>query len=917
MDEPELASRLRDFAAFRAEHLDGDEKGEAQVFLDRLFQAFGHQGVRQAGATLERRVRRGRSGTIAFADLVWKPRVVIEMKRAGARLADAYQQAFEYWLHLVPDRPNYVVLCNFDEFWIYDLNRQLDDPIDTVLLTDLPKRWEALAFLLPEPVAPIFQNDLVAVTREAAATIARVINSIIDRGIDRSIAQRFAMQALMAMFAEDIQLLPTHLFTRAVEDAVEGGSSYDLVFGLFREMNTPGRTAGGRYEGTPYFNGGLFAQIDPFELEADELNDLHEASSANDWAAVRPEVFGTLFEQSMGSDERHAYGAHFTSATDIQRVVIPTIVRPWRARIDAATTLRELGRVEQDLLSYRVLDPACGCGNFLYVAFRELKKLERSLHDKRRELSKRAAREQTAMLSLVTPSQFFGIDVNDFAIQIARLTMMLGKELAVVELGDESDPLPLTDMSDNIVTADALFDPWPNADAIIGNPPYLGRRRLIEERGAAYAAELRERYPDIGGVSDYVAYWFRLAQDRLPEGGRAGLVGTNTIRQTDTRKVSLDYITDHDGTIVDAWSSIPWSGDAVVHVSIVNWVKGESSESRVLWLNDGNLRLELPEITGSLSPDLDLRAAVDLPSNKRPKVFFQGQTPGHTAGFVLTTEEADELRRADDKSASVLYPYIVGDELLHDGSPGRWIIDFATDDPIEAEAQAPRAFQRLRELVLPDREAAADREAEANAQVIAEQPNARVNWHHRNFLRRWWKHSYRREELLAAIAPLDRYIVISRVASEARRPVFVFAPTDWRPSDALQCFAWDDDFHLGVLQSSLHEAWFRARCSTLKSDLRYTSKTVFNSFPWPERPADDHVEAVASAAGEVSRLRDHYSSLGRSLAQQYATLQEPGTNPLRDAHTLLDQAVMTLYGFDADTNVLAQLLALNLDLAPR
>lgn len=909
-----LSERLREFVEFRQNSLEGDEKGEAQVFLDRLFQAFGHGGIHEAGGKLEKRVRKGKSGSVSFADLVWKPRVVIEMKKAGARLSDAYQQAFEYWLHLVPDRPHYVVLCNFDEFWIYDLNLQLDDPVDTVKLSDLPKRWEALAFLLPEPLAPVFQNDRVAVTREAAATVARVVNALIERGIERHDAQVFTMQSVMAMFAEDIGLLPTHLFTRAIVDSIEGGSAYDLIFGLFREMNTPGRTAAGRYKDTPYFNGGLFAATSPFDLTADELDALHEAAAGHDWSDVRPEIFGTLFEQSMGADERHAFGAHFTSGADIQRIVFPTIVRPWRDRIDKASTLKELGRVEQDLLSYRVLDPACGCGNFLYVAFRELKKLEREIHDKRRKLSPRAAREGTAVMSLVTPSQFYGIDVNPFAVEIARLTMMLGKELAVVELGDESDPLPLTDLSSNIVTGDALFMDWPSADAIVGNPPYLGRRRLVEERGAEYTSRLNEVFPDVGGVSDYVSYWFRLAQDRLPEGGRAGLVGTNTIRQSDTRKVSLDYVVDNGGTIVDAWSSLPWSGDAAVHVSIVNWVNGDTDQPRVLWMDRGNLRVEVPEITGSLSPTLDLRAARDLPANKRPKVFFQGQTPGHTLGFVLSVAEANDLRQRDPGSSTVILPYIIGDDLLHTGRPERFVIDFATSDPIEAEASAPLAFDRLRQLVLPDRQAAADKEAAANAVAQAANPNARVNWHHRNFLSRWWMHSYRREELLRSLEGKERFIVVSRVASELRKPVFEFVPTAWRPSDAVQCFAWDDEYHLGVLQSSLHEAWFRERCSTLKSDLRYTSKTVFNSFPWPQNPSGAAVADVEAATTAIVELRTKYSNLGRSLAQQYATLRDPGSNPLRDAHTALDAAVINLYGFDPADDLLSQLLALNLTL---
>lgn len=912
-----LREGLAEFVRFRNEHLSGDEKGEAQVFLDRLFRAFGHGGVIEAGGKLEMRVAKRSHGGTAFADLVWRPRILLEMKRSGQNLAKHYPQAFEYWIDLVPARPQYVVLCNFDEFWIYDLNRQLDDPLDRIHLADLPRRWEVLGFLLPDPVEPVFQNDVVAVTRDAAATVVRVTNSLIDRGIERPTAQRFAMQILMAMFAEDVGLLPGHSYTRALEDSAERGTSaYDVLFGLFREMNTPGITPAGRYAGTPYFNGGLFREIAAFDLRADELLALRHAAGF-DWTEVRPEIFGTLFEQSLGKDERHAFGAHFTSGADIQRVILPTIVRPWRERIDAASTLRELGAVETDLLSFRVLDPACGCGNFLYIAYRELRRLEKRLIEKRSSLSKRSRAGGSGVLAFVGANQFYGIDINPFAVEIAKVTLMLARHLAARELGDERQTLPLDDLDTNFVSDDALFTEWPSFDACIGNPPYLGRRRLIEERGASYASRLSERFPDVGGVSDYVVYWFRLAHDRLPPGGRAGLVGTNSIRETASRRASLDYIVDHEGTIVDAWSSLRWSGDANVHVSIVNWVKGDVGGERVLWLDEGDRRAVLPVIPGSLRESLDLRTAFDLRTNMVPKVCFQGQTPGHTKGFVLTSAEADTLRRRDPASAAVLYPYIAGEELLHAGRPSRWIIDFDVEDAMTAKSVAPGAYERLHKFVLPDRKARAEREAAGNDQALAHNPSARVNWHHRNFLHRWWQHSYRREDFLDALEPLDRYITVSRVASTLRLPVFVFVSRDIRPSDAIQAFALDDDYSFGILQSKAHELWFRGRCSHLKSDLRYTSNTVFNSFPWPQEPPRAAVAAVLEAVSALLLFRDDRAQKGISLADQYNSLRDPGLNRLRHLHERLDKAVARAYGFDPTEDFLTQLLELNHYLATR
>ncbi len=882
------------------------------MFLDRMFRAFGHRGVFEAGATLEMRVARRDNGGTAFADLVWKPRVLIEMKKAGEDLSRHYRQAFEYWIDLVPDRPKYVVLCNFDEIWIYNLNEQLDDPVDRIALADLPRRWEALSFLLYIEERPTFRNDLVAVTREAAARVATIFNLLLVEGRDREEAQRFILQVVIAMFAEDVGLLPRHSYTSAIDDSLRGGSAFDLVFGLFREMNTQGQTPAGRYAGTPYFNGGLFRQITPFDPSRPVLEALHDIAQF-DWAAVRPSIFGTLFEQSLDRGERHAYGAHFTSEADIQKIVLPAIVRPWRQRIERASSLAELGLLEAELLRYRVLDPACGCGNFLYIAYRELRRLEKLIHDRVGQRQRRA-RTQQATFAFVAPTQFFGIDIRPFAVEIAKVTLMLARKLSADELGDEHTVLPLDDLDANFIAGDALQVEWPKFDVCIGNPPYLGRRRLIEERGAEYSSWLAEKYPDIRGVSDYVVYWFRKTHDLMPSGGRAGLVGTNTVRQGDTRVASLDYITSHGGSIYEAVSTQPWSGDAAVSVSIVNWSKDLVVSPKVLWLNDGALKLEVDNISSSLATTVDVRAASQIDANRRPKVCFQGQTPGHTEGFVLDGDEAREIL-ARDGDRGVVHPFLIGDELLHFGRSGRFVIDFATDDPIIARQESPTAFDRIRTLVLPFREKRAAEEARRNAEVLQRRPAAAVNWHHRAFLDRWWQLAYRRADMVRAVGELDRFIALSIVASEHRPPIFAFVSSAIRPNAALQVFAFDDDYSFGILQSSLHRRWFMARCSTLESRPRYTPNTVFDSFPWPQAPAPREVDAIVSAVADLLQYRQDRVSEGIALADQYDSLREPGRNRLRDLHSRLDMAVQATYGFTDQEDSLTLLLALNEDVA--
>lgn len=910
----ELRERLTVFTEWWRANIHGDEKGQSQVFLDRLFQALGHGGVFDAGATLENRIKSKSRGGTAFADLVWKPRVLIEMKKRGEDLSKHYRQAFEYWIDLVPDRPEFVVLCNFDELWVYDLNLQLDEPVDTVRVEDLARRWEPLAFLLPHREQPSFGNDLVAVTRETAATVSAVFNRLAERGVDRGEAQRFILQAVMTMFSEDIGLLPRHFFTQAVDDVLTGkGTAYDLLFSLFREMNSPGVTPGGRFEGTPYFNGGLYANVTPFELTVEEVTALGLAAQEN-WAEVRPVIFGTLFEQSLDKPERHAYGAYFTSEADIQKVVLPSIVRPWRKRIEEANTLDELGAVEQDLLSYRVLDPACGSGNFLYVAYREMRRLERQLHDKRVLRSREQGREEALPMSFVSTRQFFGIDLRPFAVDVAKVTLMLGRKLAADELGDERAYLPLDDLDGNFQTANAVLTDWPEFDACIGNPPYLGAKRMLDEKDSAEVAALRNEYPDIGGMSDYVAYWFRKTHDLLPTGGRAGLVGTANIRSGDSRKNTLDYIVDNGGVITEAIASQPWSGDATVEVSIVNWTKGEYEGPRTLWLSRGTVKMEVEQITGSLSAETDLRNAKELGANRRPQVIYQGQTPAHK-NFVLTPEQAQAMVAHDPKSRSALFPYLVGRDLNGTGEPSRFIIDIDAPDAMSAQALAPDAYEHVKKHVLPTRQQRAQEEAERNAELRKADPGRTVTWHQKNFLDRWWRLGWRRGDMVSAIGGLSRYIVLSRVSVWTRPSIYAFVSPEVRPSDALNVFAFEDDYSFGILNSSYHRAYFEERCSKMRVDLRYTSKTVFDTFPWPQAPTEETVELVTGAVKNLLDFRDERLSTGITLEKQYSSLREPGRNPLRNLQTKLDEAVAAAYGFSADDGVLAQLLALNQSIA--
>jgi SAM-dependent methyltransferase len=960
----ERKQRLADFVAWASEHISGDEKGQAQIFLDHLFQALGHKGSLDVGGTPEFRLRKGREagGGVAFADYVWKPYVLIEMKKRGEDLTRHYRQAFDYWVQLVPGRPRYVILCNFDEIWVYDFETQMDTPVDRLPLSELPERDGPLAFLFPTPQRPVFGNDHEEVTRKAADLLAVCFNKLIIRKVPRETAQRFTLQMLVALFAEDIGLLEKYFVVRLLEECKEPADSYELLGGLFKAMNSPVRAAGGRFKGVDYFNGGLFKEPALLDLHEDELNQLRQAAKS-DWSKVRPEIFGALFEHSLEKEERHAYGGHFTRPTDIMKIVGPTIVEPWRNLIENATTLTELEKLRNRMTHYRVLDPACGSGNFLYIAYRELKRLEARLFE-RIEERKRDEKGQR-QIGFVHANQFFGIDINPFAVEIAKVTMMIARKLAIDELHIHEPALPLDRLDENFIAGDALITPfrngepfptmlfaeldedpwavgriapavWPKADVIIGNPPFLGAKRLKPERGADYVNALRRTFPQVPGMADYCVYWLRLAHDHLPEctpddpvAGRAGLVGTQNIRNNQSRVGGLDHIV-QSGTIIEAVDNQPWSGEANVHVSIVDWVKTKNAKllpaQRRLWYKvdppqessrirkrgegpaakEYELRSRVcSKINAALSEQADVTGAEVLRCNTDPQRVFQGQVPGHDA-FILQPHEAMEFFAKDKKNRKVIHPFLIGrDVVTGDGRPTRWVIDFHNMSVIDA-GQYTAPFERIKRNVLPVRRKKATTGATAAGK---KRP------HHQLFLRFWWRHSYDRPEIIRLIRKIPRYVVCSGVT---KRPIFNFIASSIRPDHSVFVFAFPDDYSFGLLQSYAHWLWFITKCSKLKSDFRYTPPTVFNTFPWPQRPTKKRIRAVAEAGLEVRQARkDALQKTDGGLRAVYRMLELPGDNPLKDAHAALDAAVLDAYGFSSDDDLLTQLLDLNLLVAER
>jgi len=873
---------LHKFVKFCQQHIKGEERKEAQTFLDRFFRAFGHEGALEAGASYEEAIKKAsKKGKTGFADLVWKPRVLIEMKKRGEDLSKHYSQAFDYWTRLVPNRPKYVILCNFDDFWIFDFDTQLDTPVDTIALEQLPERAGAFAFMEVGNRTPVFRNNQVEVTERAARRMGELLLELEARGIEKLTAQRFILQCVLAMFAEDRQLLPRDMFISCVQECINGASSYDVLGGLFREMNQPGITPVGRYKGVDYFNGGLFSVIHPIELTRQELAYL-DVSARENWSKVRPAIFGNLFEGTVDAKERHARGIHFTSEADIMKIVRPTISRYWEDKVEAANTIKELTALQLELQSYRVLDPACGSGNFLYIAYQELKRIEMLLLDK--IAAKRKSTHEQIQMGFVTPQQFYGMDTNPFAVELARVTLMIARKIAIDNLNLTEPALPLDTLDNNIVCQDALFSEWQKADAIIGNPPFLGGKHMRINLGDEYIDKVFARFPEVRDSVDFCAYWFRLAHNNISETGRAGLVGTNSISQGKSRVAALDYITQNCGYIHEAVSTQPWSGEANVHVSLVNWSKEKSKK----YYLDNQV---VSQINSALKSTIDVTAAVRLNANSNK--CFQGVTP-IGKGFIVSEHQVKDWIKLDFKNQQVLKLFSTGENLTKNscGLPERWIIDF-NDMIIEEASDYQLPFEHVQATVKPERD----------------------NNRRATYKNNWWKHGENRPAMRKKLIYLSCYFAVPETSKWA---IFIVCPCEWLPGNAVRAVISDDFYILGILTSKIHRLWVKAQSSTLEDRTRYTHNTCFETFPFPQTPDTKLVAKIRTKAEELHQYRTQQMEAKQwGITTLYNKFFDEPSSQLYKLHQQLDELVMEAYNFKDSDDILEKLLELNLELAEK
>lgn len=871
-----------------------------------------------------------------FAD-VWKRKhFAWEYKGKKKNLVTAYNQLLRYREAL--ESPPLLVVCDLNRFEIHTNFTNTAKEIHRFDLSDLESDpTEALRVLRavmssPDELLPEVTPD--ELTQQAAENFTKLATSLRDRGHDSHDVAHFLNRLVFCLFAEDAGLLPTGLLERIAEGTrLKPEQFADSLRDLFGKMSKSGGLFG--TERIEWFNGGLFDSSEVLVLETNEI-DLLRWVGRLDWSQINPAIFGTLFERGLDPSKRSQLGAHYTDDRSIARVVEPVVIAPLRREFDViadkvlklvAKRQREVaadvrsgkltrptrggGRVPRKreakpgekefneflarLRSVRVLDPACGSGNFLYVAMRSLKDLERdiiqwgSLHLNLQEFPR------------VGPQNVMGIELNEYAAELARVTIWIGEIQWMIHNGFSYLRDPILQPLDNIQTADALLrenklgEPmeaeWPEAEFIIGNPPFLGGKLLRRSLGDDYVSKMFSVFHGkVPAEADLVSYWFEKARAAIAAGKtkRVGLLATQGIRGGANRRV-LDRVKDT-GDIFMAWPDEPWVLEgATVHVSIVGFDDG-SEQMRTI--------SEVPtaSINSNLTGGMDLTKAAQLPENR--SIAFMGDTkggpfeiPGAVARDILKHPNPDGRSNVD-----VLRPSINSIDLAR-RPRDVWIVDFPPGMSMEEAALYETPFEYVRTRVKPLRE--------QNKRAL--------------YAEKWWIHAEPRPGMRKALDGLDRYIA---TPTTSKHRLFVWLDAHVLPDHALIVFARDDDFTFGVLHSRIHELWARRMGTQLReaeSGFRYTPSTTFETFPFPDATAELR-EAVSVVAARLDHLRSQWlNPPGQDAAfLKSRTLTSLYNDPptwLQQLHEELDAAVAAAYGWPtivSDEEALESLLALNL-----
>jgi len=884
------------------------ERGETQTFYNEFFEIFGIS--RKRVASYEEPVKK-LGDKQGFIDLFWKGVLIVEQKSAGRNLANAREQAFGYFPGLKEyELPRYLLACDFQNFELYDL---VDNEQVSFKLVDLPKHIDKFAFILGVQKRTFKDQDPVNI--KASVLMGRLHDELYQSGYRGHDLERFLVRLLFCLFADDTGIFePRDMFdelirTRTKDDGSDVGPILSLLFQTLDTDEKDRETALDEdIAKFPHVNGDLFKENLRLPSFNSKMRSLLLDACEFSWDAISPAIFGALFQHVSGdAAARRAHGEHYTTENHIMRLIGPLFLDELAAELSSIKAKKHTKTREQELKAYlqklkslTFFDPACGCGNFLVIAYREIRNLETdAILELHRDKSLVLDIEQVVGVDV---NQFYGIEINEFPARIAEVAMwmmdhIMNSRLSLA-LGQGFARIPLK-KSPAIVHGDALELDWKDillpsqCSYVFGNPPFLGAKiQSVQQR------EQVRRIAGLGksgGTLDFVCAWYFKAAEYI-QGTRAQIafVSTNSITQGEqVAQLWPSLFYKFHLEITFAHRTFEWSSDAVgrahVHVVVIGLSLAKNAPKRKRLFSYVDIRGTATEsIVDAISPYLldasrlssshTVVVEQSEPINQAPRVII-GSKPIDKGLYIFNDEEAAALLAIEPSAREYLFPFVGARELIH--SEKRFIL-FLRDVEPSLIRQMPEIVRRMSLVRDYRRKSTAE-----GTRKLAEVPG----------------------EFHVTVKPTVKYLAMPQASSERREYMpmaFLNPPTI--PSDQVRLIVGAGSWEFGILTSRMHMAWMRTVAGRLKSDYRYSIGVVYNNYPWPDATANQRENVEKLAQGVLDARAVHTTS---SLADLYDSVAMPAN--LRKAHQALDTAVDKLYrpsGFASDAERVEHLFGL-------
>lgn len=852
------------------------EDAEAKSFWDGFFDVFGVS--RRRVASFEHQVKK-RDGSQGYIDVFWKGVMLAEHKSRGKNLDKAYAQAKDYFPGLKEDElPRYIIVSDFQKIRLFDLDKDTEKEFE---LKELSKNIDLFDFISGH-------NSIVDYGKEELASIkvARLMadfhNEIAKTGYSGHELEVFLIRILFCLFADDTEIFPKNSFRNYIEEKTNiDGSDLGIHLGqIFDVLNTPNNerqtNLDEKLKQFPYINGGIFSeQIRPVSLDAGARLKLVICCNA-DWSEISASIFGSLFQGVMDEKERRQLGAHYTSETNILKLIHPLFLDELYIEFDAVKyDPKKLDAFHKKLSTLSFLDPACGCGNFLVVAYRELRKLELEVlkrKDKIGQMMLLGAQD----LSIVNVNQFYGIEIEEFPTLVARVAMYLVDHQMNTELsktfGQVYARIPLREPA-SIVNADALTTDWESVVSkaklsyILGNPPFIGGQIMGKEQKENFL----EVFDNIKGVGnlDFVTAWYEKAAKYTQDTQiKTAFVSTNSICQGEQVGILWKRLKEKYNVVIHfAHQTFKWNNDApgvaAVYCVIVGFATFNASKK---YLFEYETIKSEPKEKEVESINAYLVAGEDVFIEKRTKPIcavpeiIKGNYYAKSEGLIIEEQDLDYLLKNEPNAKKYIKFLIGADEFINNRKRYcLWLVDCPPDEL----RKMPFVMERVNR-VREDRLKSTDKGM-------------------RNLLPTRFRETNNP----------DKCLVIPVVSSEKRKYIPMgFIDKNTISTNGNLIMPNSELFHFSILESEMHMIWVSYVCGRLKSDFRYSKDIVYNNFPWPEKVTNDQKKKVEEFAQKVLDVRSQFPN--SSLADLY----DPNTMPseLVEAHGNLDRAVDACYG---------------------